>query len=245
MKTLKQMATEKRQAIRGDAAKERKELRALEGLAKVWPEDVPLSAVHVNSLYGTVASLRIGSDYQAYGHPDDRLDMPAVARLLDKFPPVVTWKVSDGCLSFRPDADVTDAEAMGDKAEQVWGVRLDIEPGINSGGHSQRVHWFANVGGLLVRIEAVLAPSAYPVAVKVNARRDRRTGKVLEVIECSIDTAPSFPGHFWIDKRVRWAAGSHEYANKFSLYWLAIDDSQGAGRAWLEQVCGMEVANNE
>lgn len=232
---ISKMIAEHKAETKEKAKKRRDELRRLERVAAVMGDADPTD-IHFHTLYGVVAGVTFGSDYQAYGLEDNRQTMQQVADLLEKYPPVPVWKISDGCTAMRPDWNVSDDEAMKDNAEKIWGVMLRTD---YVSGQTQKVSWYTEIDGVRLKITAVLRPDNFPVRIDMNARRDRRTGKVLEIMHCNLEQNPAFHGHFWMDQRIRWASGSREYANPFSLYWLSIDDSQGAGKAWLEQICGL------
>lgn len=116
----------------------------------------------------------------------------------------------------------------------VWGVLLQVEPGVNSGGARQTVEWYTKIGGMLVEINVHLDPQDYLVNVSVDTHSSR--GKVVEVRNTTIAAR----GKFYLDQHIRWSPGSREYANKFTCYWLAIDDvSNGPGEAW-KTICGIQ-----
>lgn len=229
---LSNMIAEQKTEIKEKCQKLRHELRALERVKEAIG-DRDVTSIYAHKLYGVEADLSFGSEYQRYGEEDNRQTMQAAAKLMDEFPPVPVWKIQDGCCALRPDWHVTDEEAMKDGAEKVWGVLLKVSESC------QKLQWFTDKNGVRLEITAVLRPDIHPVRIIADKRRDRRTGKTLEVMGCRLETNPQFAGHFWIDQRIKWAAGSAEYANNFTVYWLGVDDSQGAGGAWLEQICGI------
>ena len=235
-KTIAEMIVEQKKSIRDTATKERAELRTLEALAKVLPEDCKPDRIFVNRLYGSVADLAFGDSFVPYGAEDTRCTMADVARLLDMFPPVKVWNIRSGCLAMRPDWDVKDKEITGKDAEanDQWGVMLDVEPGINSGGASQKVEWYTEKNGLRFGVTCILKPEHYPATVEIRAKRAFGRGPITRIEDTMIQPR----GSFWLDQRAKWAPGSNQYAHKFTCYWISIDDSQGAGKAWLEQICG-------
>lgn len=235
-KTIKEMVAEQKRGIRERASKDRAELRTLEALAKALP-DVKPDRVHVYRLYGTEAELTFGDKFVSYGQEDSRLTMSDVALLLDAFPPVKTWRIKDGCTAMRPDWDVKDSEVMredSDKAIDHWGPMLKVEPGTNSGGANQSVEWFTERQGLRLRIQCILKPEQYPAQVDIRAKRAFGKGQITRIEDTMIQPR----GSFWLDQRVKWAQGSSQHAHTFTCYWTGIDNSQGDGKAWLEQVCG-------
>ena len=237
MQSMSELLATEKQAIRRDAESKRKELRTLETVAKVWPPDVQVSSLHAYNLYGSVARATIGQAFPRYGAIDDRCTMEDVSRLLDKLPPLPLWKKKDGCTNFRPDTAMSDEQTMAEDTEQVWGVLLDVAPGYNAGGEEQSVEWYTKCGDLVVRVKCILSPASYPVSVSVDGPRQFGKGKLLRVTETKI----SPKDNFYLDQRVRWATGSDQYANRFTCYWIAVDDSQGVGKAWKE-ICGIEEA---
>jgi hypothetical protein len=248
MKTLQERIATTKADLRNRTEIARTELRTLETLAKAWPKDVLISQVHVHKLYGVSADIDIGDPYRRNG--ETCRTMEQVALLLNRFPPIPVYMIWDGCLAMRPETDVSDEEAMDENATQIWGVLLQVEAGTNSGGAKQIAQWFTRVGDLIVEISAALRHDCYPVQLDLDTRTDQRTGKILEVRETRLTKNPQFSGNFWIDQRVKWATGGPEYANRFTLYWLAIDDSDkgaghGPGSAWLEQICGIDNPKTE
>lgn len=216
----------------------RQELAVLEALATAFPAGINPSRIHVHRLYGSVASIHFGDSFVGYGKPDNRYTVQEVAGLLDIFPPVKIWNIKNGCTAMRPDWDVKDKDILPDKdARDHWGVMLDIEPGFNSGGPKQSVKWFTERNGVRFSIECILKPEHYPASVDIKTQKSQDETWVER-------TEIQSRGSFWLDQRIKWSPGSHQYANKFTVYWLSIDDSQGAGKAWLEQICGHNFPPN-
>lgn len=229
--TIKDMIQKQKTRSQEAAESAQKEIEILEIIAAILPEGINPDRIHRHTLYGSKACVSFGDNYPK----DTRLTMQDVARLLDVFPVVQVWNIKDGCLAMRPDWDVKDSETT-ENAVSHWGVMIDVEPGINSGGASQHVKWFTELKGVRFQIQCELRPDNYPVHVSIDATREfgREGGKVLSVKNTTINAR----GSFWADQRTRWSQASREYAHQFTIYWLAIDDSQGAGKAWLETICG-------
>jgi hypothetical protein len=237
---VSELATRLRGTMRDDLTKARRNLRLLDAVAKVWPAEVRVNQFHAHNLYGSVASAKIGDDFTGYGMEDTRPTMARVIELLRLLPPVPMVVHKVGGASFRP-AEYVDERYPDADPRSVFPVIIEIDPGVSYGA-SQVVTWFTKLDGAgIVEINAHLRPESQPVRVQVNAKRDRGTGKVLRVESTDISVNPSFAGNFWMDQRVRYAAGNYDQANRFVLYWLDQEETDCA-KVWAETICGIDYA---
>ncbi len=238
-----ELATKERATARQSSQDARAKRRALEDVTSHWPAAVKVSRVHAHKLYGAVASVLIGSDRADYyhdDHADDRCTLGEVADLLDQLPPLPMAIYKDGCTSFRPLLDESDLDRdIGNERtcdNDIFPAILEIEPNQDGYRGGQQVTWFTRLpGGPVVEVNAALRPDALPVSVRVNARRDKRTGKILEILETTLESVAPF----WLEQRIKWGSGGSEYANKFTLYWRSVDYSLGIGKTWRETICGL------
>lgn len=235
MRSNKQTAAQHRTEREKDLAEKLVELQAKsEAEARIeaaLPPDFAYHMIHVHSLYGKSASIRLTPSCVGYSDPDERCTLQDITRLLEQFPPVECVKVKDGCTSFRTRESMQDwldgkpqAHPAGDarhirdttEVESVSAVTIKADPG-HTTGQQITVTWPTRLpSGDVVNIEADLKPSEHPVRVEVNARRDRSTGTILEVLSCKLIVTK--PG-FFKDREIKWGTGGREYANNFQLYW--------------------------
>lgn len=195
-----------------------------------WPADVLISGLSAHKLYGRAGSVQIGDTYQSYGS-ETRCTLAEVAAIMEKLPPMAAVKDDNRFVN----ADYRDKDSRDDKRQDIAPFFVTAESGTNAGNPSQVVHWFWQGPVCVVEVCCVLRPDEYPVRFNINARRDH-TGRVAEVLSTDIGARPGFK----VDKYVKWAKGSHEYANHFTLYWLPFAVNRSAADCWRD-VCSLAV----
>lgn len=235
MRSNKRTAGQHRAEREKDLAEKLAELqdksRAEARIEAALPPDFAYHMIHVSELYGIVASVSLTPSYLGYSDPDERCTLQDITRLLEQFPPVECVMVRDGCVSFRTrefmqdwldgkpqEHQAGDARHIRDSAQvdPVAAVTVKVEPG-HSTGQQVSVRWPTRLpSGDVVEIDADLKPSEHPVRIDINARHDRSSGKLIEVLSCKLEVTNP---RFFKDRHIKWGTGGSEYANSFTLYW--------------------------
>ena len=215
-----------RKALERRQAENEREQRILDAL----PDSLSFTRLHAYPLYGALGSVTIGENDTRYGQETDKVSMAELAELLDQFPPLPITKTGS---RFAP-SDYTDKrDRESSKREDVWGVVYKVD-GIRGQGECHKAQWWADVNGVRIIFTAVIADEDRPIR-RTYTVRELKGYTVCENAKIVRQERSSLP-NFWIDQRIRWAAGSNEHPQTFTLYWLAIDDSLGAGHTWYETI---------
>lgn len=179
-------------------------------------------------LYGSVGSIGFDVPFSSYTAKGKAPDRALLAKLLETFAPVSRVQVRDGCLSNRPNFSILTSETQerergrrynGATADDWKGELLDICPVTVDIDEIDRMgkasfQWFAYLPGGLYRFDVEF--SLYSVNL----------GK-LETRRRYADSAHNYPVGWDVcqfhptcgAQAIRWAAGSSEYPNHFTLWW--------------------------
>lgn len=227
LKTLEQKIAEidkSAEEQRRKAAREWAILAGLSPLIEAGGYNPP--SIHFYELYGSQGGIHFKfNEFRLSTDQGKDPDGDLLAILLRTFPPVPVVKVSDGCVSFRPDLGVSYSTEQRPADEyECYGVTVRVE---TLHTPSARIDWYARLPitaeGELWRIEVAIPYHWTDFGpLTLRARHDRRTGRVLEWIECTLQPK-------WDAQRITWAATGIEYAKTFTLFW---DRDSGAALDW-------------
>ncbi len=159
--------------------------------------------VHIYELYGTVASVHFGDDFR-----DNGINKTTLIKLLKELPAESMYLVNDGCQSFRATKD------QNERAENIEVNPINIKIK-NFNGTSLEFNWYYKLDNKqLIRIDAIITDQAIiPKIANISYNKvDFRGGS-------RIDNVCLFKQNAFKNfQHIRWASGSNEYVNDFTLY---------------------------
>jgi hypothetical protein len=174
--------------------------------------------IHHSKLYGSVGSIHFKSSEYESLRKGIRPDKKLLEKLFEKFPPVPLVMVDESCKSFRPEEF---AREIGERANispvAPFTIRLETFQGVQP-----RLEWYAEINGELWRFDfnfSLHSSKLGHMDMKAAYYGGRDSGKVASWERCEIvfsDEARKVN-----TQRIRWASGSREYPNSFTIYWPA------------------------
>lgn len=167
-------------------------------------------SIHFYPLYGARGSITFkGCPYESI-RKGKAPDADLLRYLLATFPPLPCVKVNDGCTSFRP--DLGESYSREDRAVDEYdcfGVIVRVE---THQEHTAKIEWYTSLGGEIWKIAVSVPWYATDFGQLDMAAKRWPDGKVIRWERCELR-----PKHD--AQRIRWASGSSEYPNEFTLYW--------------------------
>jgi hypothetical protein len=216
---------EKIAKIRANAAEE--EAKAVKGetilgLLPDWALECNHTSPFWHRLYGHEVSIKWRANRYSSLPGGSAPDLEFVKRLAAEFPPLPMVLVEDGCKSFRQ------ANASGDRGTITpvapFVVRVDLNDGCLI-----LITWESMVGEFCAQLTvAVPMPSRFGHA---DTQRSREIHGRSIVERCNL--VVKVPGA----RSIKWARGSNEYYNDFTVYWL---DPQYTLAEMLESIAPVE-----
>jgi hypothetical protein len=176
-------------------------------------------SVHYYKLYGSRGSVNFGIQRYASIAEGKSPDRALLARLIEQFPPVARVQVKDGCTSFRPNVSAEGFNVASLKGEADYrGELLDVCPITVRievfQGPTVKFEWYSPVSGELWEFHVeyhLYQTDLGNLRVKYDYY-DRWQNKIKQVSVCEFT-----PKHG--AQRIRWASGSPETPNSFTLWW--------------------------
>jgi hypothetical protein len=220
--------------LKAGHARELAELELKLAIQKALPDLGIPWRVHVSELYGTVASASIEYDFFGTRRDQAQPTLETVTAAGMALPGVPLVLVRDGCLSFRP---LPHVEAVPEEKKERWKEELQVCPFVVRLSafqrHTAEFDWVArlsleNHGESLVRVR-IRIPTP-PELGRLNVSySDYMGGRRVKDCRLSIGEAAhviyrdgnSLAG---LESPIRWASGSAETPNDFTLYWVAYGD---------------------
>jgi hypothetical protein len=217
-------------------AKKREELIRTAALLDALPEwaKVREPSVFFHSLYGKQVSLKWAWDFYSYGKDTWQPDLDFVLKLAEYLGPALPLVlVRDGCLSFRPAEHVN---ALPEEKKGRWDSETPVSPflvKLSAFQHrTAEISWTVRLAGLACEVEVVL-PRLDEFGKLDLIMRNKLGGRVVErcvfhpterLTTLHRDEEPLAQ----MESPIRWARGSEDTPNDFTLYWVNLREDRPA-----------------
>jgi hypothetical protein len=217
-------------------AKKRDELIRTAALLDALPEwaKVREPGVYFHNLHGRQVTLKWAWDFYAYGKQVWQPDLDFLLKLAEALGPALpVVQVRDGGLSFRLAEYV---EALPQEKKERWEEERPVAPflvKLSAFQHrTAEISWTVRLAGLAVEIEVVL-PRLDEFGKLDLVMRNKMGGRVVErcvfspsdrLITLARDDEPLAE----MQSPIRWARGSEDTPNDFTLFWVNLREDKTA-----------------
>jgi hypothetical protein len=222
--------------LEAEHAKRRDELIRTAALLDALPEwaKVREPRVYFHNLYGRQVSMKWEWDFYACGKEVWQPDLDFLLRLAEALGPALPVAlVRDGCLSFRLAEHV---EALPEEKKGRWDSETPVSPflvKLSAFQHrTAEISWTVRLAGLACEVEVVL-PRLDEFGMLDLVMRNKMGGRVVE--QCVFHPTGRLTTIYRDDEPlaemqspIRWARGSEDTPNDFTLYWVNLRDDRGA-----------------
>lgn len=200
MKTLEERLAEARKSYEADIERAHLQEAMKESLAEIGIAQEPRLVQY--PLFGSDGSWL----FEPKQSNAENVNRHILTALLLRFPPVELFKVKDGCCSFRP------SKPERGEITEVAPVKIDIDVFQK---HTAEFEWYANFQDKLWKFGFKLPLHTCDLGkLDLRANYYGNSDKVASYDVCQFIPRPELKARV-----IRWASGSPEYPNSFTLYW--------------------------